>query len=77
MATKKLKKLTLKKEVILRLEDGQMNRVLGQGNFCPTGNGLRECSHLASVCYCTDNACTKASNCCSNYTCVPHMDVDE
>jgi hypothetical protein len=41
----KLKKLVLKKEVVDRLGDNQMNRIFGRGNFCPAGNPLAECSY--------------------------------
>ena len=37
MEQKKIKKLTLKTEVISRINDNQMNRIVGAGNFCPTG----------------------------------------
>lgn len=40
---RKLKKLTLKKEVIDRLEDNLMNRLVGGANFCPNGNPWTSC----------------------------------
>lgn len=65
----KLKKLKLKKEVIDRLENDQMNRLVGGGNFCPTGNSLKECSLLETLCHCTENLCTDmGSMCCGPYT---------
>jgi natural product precursor len=44
-----LKKLKLKKEVIERLEDNQMKRLMGGGNFCPYGNRWT---------YCADGTCS-------------------
>lgn len=40
---KKLKKIKLKKEVIAKLEENQLERTVGGGNFCPTGNPWTEC----------------------------------
>ena len=58
MEPKKLKKLTLKKEVVDRLKDNEMSRLFGGGNFCPTGNKLSEGTDLPSACACTTESGT-------------------
>lgn len=51
---KELKRLILKKEVINRLNDNQMNNLQGGGNFCPP-NGIYDCTkHCPPSTYISD-----------------------
>jgi natural product precursor len=68
---KKIKKLVLKKEVIDRLGDDQMNRLLGRGLFCP---GTGSCTDPKTCCappdtYIYDCPYLSAIEGCDGYTC--------
>ena len=55
----KLKKLTIKKEVIARINDNQMNQLWGKGNFCDPNTN--QYSHALG--------CTLGGTCCNNTCC--------